>query len=91
MADEDAILTRVALEQALARETPSDRVMMLLIFRVSVPEDWFGLPWPPTYADIGNYIGTRFGVGPLSEAAIRYRRDTLLAKWRACRGQIALF
>lgn len=85
--DEDAILTSIDLERALATEHPADREMILMVFRIEVPSDYVG-PWPPKYEDIGRHIGTKFEGAPLSEAAIRYRRDVMLARWRGIRGSL---
>jgi hypothetical protein len=86
---EDVILTRIAIETELAKLDESSRVMILLIFELEAPTDWpYG--WPPTYRQIGVYIGQRFGEEqkPLSEAAIRYRRDVILAMWQGKRGPL---
>lgn len=87
MTDEDEILTRIAMEAALAKLPAKHRAMMLLIYRVECPEDWTGR-WPPRFEDIGYYIGVKFEKGPLSEAAIRYRREAIEAMWRGCRGPL---
>lgn len=84
---EDAILSRIDLETALAKLHPADRAMMLLIYRVACPDDW-DAGWPPRYLDIGRYIGLRFEGSPLSEAAIRYRRDVVLRMWAGKRGHL---
>jgi hypothetical protein len=85
--NEDQLLRQIDLDRALARLTEEDRVMMLLIYRVERPDDWRGR-WPPRYEDIGRYIGLRFQRKPLSEAAIRYRRDAVKAMWRGTRGPL---
>lgn len=84
---EDEILARIDLEVALAKLHPSDRDMMLLIYRVSRPPDW-DAPWPPRYLDIGAYIGLKYRGSALSEAAIRYRRDVVLRMWAGERGEL---
>lgn len=78
--NEDQMLTRVVVEQILDGLDPHDRDMVVLIFRLERPDDWNGR-WPPRYEDIGRYIGNKHEGAPLSEAAIRYRRDVLLRKW----------
>lgn len=84
---EDEILSRIDLEVALAKLHPSDRDMMLLIYRVARPTDWKA-PWPPRYLDIGEYIGKKYRGAALSEAAIRYRRDVVLRMWAGERGEL---
>jgi hypothetical protein len=73
MQTEDQILSRVDVDLQLARLKPEDAEMLLMIYRVAQPPDYRG-PWPPTFEDIGRYIGVKYGRSPLSEAAIRYRR-----------------
>ena len=85
--DEDALLTQIAIDSALALEHPADREMILMVFRIEVPSDYAG-PWPPKYEDIGRHIGSKYEGAPLSEAAIRYRRDVMLAKWQGLRGRL---
>lgn len=85
---EDQILTEIAIEKALSTLHPADRLMMLLIFRISQPLDWDLKRWPPTYEDVGIYIGLKFEGKPLSEAAIRYRRDAILKMWKGQRGHL---
>lgn len=77
---EDEMLDRVTLWQLLAPLPVYDREMLLLIYHVGRPEAYTGT-WPPTLTDIGLYIGTRYGPRPLSEAAVRYRRDVLMKRW----------
>lgn len=84
---EDEILTLVAVEEALSRLTPEFSEMMRLIYKIGEPEDW-DAPWPPTFEHIGAYIGLKFRGKALSEAAIRYRRDLVLAQWRSERGDL---
>lgn len=85
--DEDTILTRVTIEAELEKLHPAERAMMLLIYKIDQPEDWTG-PWPPKYEAIGRYIGLKFEGRPLSEAAIRYRRDAVLGVWKGTRGKL---
>lgn len=76
---EDQMLNRVAVEMALDHlEKEESRVVLALSFELECPADWGKEPWPPTYAAIGRYVGTKFRGGPLSEAAIRYIRDRSL-------------
>lgn len=91
--NEDQILTKIALEAALAPLHPADREMMLLIYYVWQPEDWEDRPWPPRLEDIGNYIGLKWpkpghAPAPLSEAAIRYRELQIVAAWQGKRGPL---
>lgn len=85
---EDRILNRIDIDRAMAKLPEPDRVMMRLIFRLEIPEDWGKRRWPPKYEDVGDYIGRKFEDGPLSEAAIRYRRDVVLQLWAGKRGQL---
>ena len=84
---EDQILAQVDIEAALSKLPPSYAVMMLLVYKVKQPDDWEA-QWPPRFEDIGWYIGMRFRGHPLSEAAIRYRRDQVEAMWRGERGPL---
>lgn len=84
--NEDHLLDRVAVEQALAGLSESDRMMMKMIFGVEYPADWGGRP--VTFTTIGQYIGLRFEGQELSEAAIRYRRDEILKLLRGERGDM---
>lgn len=84
---EDQLLNIVAVEQLLARLEEPDRLMLRMIYHLDHPDDYEG-PWPATYTDIGVYVGTRYEGQPLSEAAIRYRRDVLLAVLRGERGPL---
>ena len=77
---EDRMLMEIDVERALAALHPADRVMMVLIYQLEQPADWTGR-WPPKFEDIGRYVGLKFEGAPLSEAAIRYRRDVVLGQW----------
>lgn len=85
--DEDQILDRIDLERQLARLHPADRDMMLLIERFDKPDDWTA-EWPPRFSDIGIYIGLKYRGKPLSEAAIRYRRNVVIRFWRGERKKL---
>lgn len=85
---EDQILTQIAVEQALALLSPADAMMMRLIHRLEVPEDWGNRAWPAKYEAIGNFIGIKYEGAPLSEATIRYRRDAIYAMWAGKRGPL---
>ncbi len=78
---EDLILIRVDIARELSKLSTMDCVMIELIYHHRRPEDWTA-SWPPKYADIGIYIGVKFENKPLSEAAIRYRRDKIKEKWQ---------
>lgn len=79
---EDRILDAVSVEALLEKLQPADAEMLILIFRIQAPPDgWLGR-WPPTYEQIGDYIGRKYEGRPLSEAAIRYRRDAVFASVR---------
>jgi hypothetical protein len=78
---------RIDIERSLDMLEPADREMMVLIFRLEIqPEDWGKRPWPAKYDDIGDYIGRKYEGSPLSEAAIRYRRQVVFQFWRGERG-----
>lgn len=79
---EDFIIDHVTLGQVLAPLSLADREMLLLIYHIGAPLSYRGA-WPPNLTEIGVYIGTTHEGKPLSEAAVRYRRDMLLAKWLA--------
>lgn len=79
---ETELLNKIAIEQALALLTPAERDMMVMVAAYSVPEGYTGA-WPPTLTDIGRFIGETYDGAPLSEAAIRLRRDKVSAKMRA--------
>ena len=85
---EDQMLTKIDIEAALAILDPADRDMIVLIYRLERPADWGIRRWPPKYDDIGDYIGRKHELGPLSEAAIRYRRDVVHAQWQGLRGEL---
>lgn len=84
---EDEILTRVTLEAVLATLMPADRVLLSLVYQLDRPADYAGV-WPPTYVDVGAYVGLRFEGRVLSESAIRYRRDVIIALLRRERGPL---
>jgi hypothetical protein len=86
--NEDDILTRVALEAALAPLEPDDRDMLLIAYGIWQPDDWGARPWPARLEDVGDYIGLKYGVAPLSEAAIRYRQKALEERWAGRRGPL---
>lgn len=78
---EDDVLNRVSVDHVLRRLDEADAVMMRMVFRIEYPDDYAG-GVPATFGDIGSYIGLRFEGAPLSEAAIRYRRDVALGVLR---------
>lgn len=82
---EDAMLLRIAIEQALATlDSLEDRTMVTLYYQLEEPAAFPGYtgPWPTTFASVAHYIGTRFGDGPLAESTIRYRMALVLRAWR---------
>jgi hypothetical protein len=87
--DEDQILTQIVVDAKLAELPLAHREMICLIYRLHPqPDDWDLGRWPPTYEDVGTYIGRKFEGKALSEAAIRYRRDAILEMWRGERGEL---
>lgn len=78
------ILTLIELENVLGKLPDADREMLLLLFRVEMPEDW-RWPWPPRVSQIGEYIGYKYEGRPLSEAAVRYRKKVLLESMQGTR------
>lgn len=81
---EDELLDRIAVEQVLAKLSPADRTMMLMIFGIAFPDDWGNRP--TTFTSIGEYIGLKYEGVVLKEATIRYRRDVILKILRGERG-----
>jgi hypothetical protein len=82
---EDVVLNRVAVEQLLAQLGPEHRLVLELVYGIYRPTDWPwpDQRWPPTYASVGWYVGSRFRGKPLSEAAIRYISAAALRKLAA--------
>jgi hypothetical protein len=85
--DEDQILDAVDIARALRRLHPEDALIIRLWFQLEQPEDWTW-PWPPRCEDIGVYVGLRFRGRAMSEAAVRYHRDAVLAMWHGERGPL---
>lgn len=80
--NEDRLLLRIAIEQALAQlPEERDRVMVALYYQLDHPKDYNG-PWPPTFASVAEYVGCRFDGGPLAESTIRYRMRIVLERMR---------
>lgn len=77
---EEFVLNRVSVRQLLDKLEPEQRAVIELTFGLHYPEDWPwpDTQWPPTYAAVGFYVGSRFRGKPLSEAAIRYIRNAAL-------------
>lgn len=84
---EDEVLTRLTVDALLKPLEAADRELLRMVFLVEQPLGYMG-PWPPTFADIGRYIGIKYEGRPLSEAAIRYRRTAVLAQIRSERGPL---
>jgi hypothetical protein len=83
--NEDLLLLRISIDQALASlEAEEDRVMVSLYYQLEEPPAYPGYvgPWPTTLASVAEYVGTRFGSGPLAESTIRYRMRLVLTEWR---------
>lgn len=85
--DEDQILAQIDIDAALSKLSEEFALMMRLVYKQYQPDDWEA-QWPPRFEDIGWYIGMRFRGKPMSEAAIRYRRDAVEAMWRGERGPL---
>jgi hypothetical protein len=79
--NEDQMLDRITLEALLNQLPPADRAMMILVSQIDIDVGYDG-PWPPTYEDIGAWVGRTFEGSPLAESTIRYRRDVVLSFWR---------
>ena len=82
---EDDIITKVALEQELAKLTPMDQDIAILIGQLERPTDWLG-SWPPEFEDMAVYIGMKYYGKPISEATIRYRFKQMKEIWAGNRG-----
>jgi hypothetical protein len=82
---EDGVLNRVTVAQLLATLADEPRMVLELTFGLTYPEKWPwpNSKWPPTYADVGFYVGVKFRGKPLSEAAIRYIRNAALRQLHA--------
>jgi hypothetical protein len=79
---EDELINQITVEQLLQGLSNEHRLVLELVFGLKYPTDW---PWPtsgwpPTYAEVGWYVGQRMRNKPLSEAAIRYIRTAALRK-----------
>lgn len=84
--NEDRVLLEVSMRQLIERlEKEADRAMVLLYYQLEDPVDYVG-PWPPTFASVADYIGRKFGAGPLAESTIRYRMRQILRRWRLSMG-----
>lgn len=84
---EDQLLTRIALDMALARLPEADRVMMLMLWKIEIPRDYDD-SYPVTCESIGRYIGLKYEGEVLKESTIRYRRDVIMALLRGQRGPL---
>lgn len=70
---EDSILNRVEVEQQLQKlKSPLRRMVLTLMYMIECPDDWEG-KWPPTYAEVGRYVGEKFRGKAFSEATMRYQ------------------
>lgn len=79
---EDRILLQVSITQALDRlNDPETRDMVALYYEIIDPDDYVG-PWPPTFVSVGEYVGEKYGDGPVAESTIRYRMRQVLVAWR---------
>jgi hypothetical protein len=79
---EDDLINKIAVSQLLEGLNAEQRVVVELVFGIHYPPDWpwKSTNWPPTYAEVGWYVGQKFRNRPLSEAAIRYIRTAALRK-----------
>lgn len=80
--DEDRVLLSISLRQALARYFDErDQQILMLYFQLEQPDD-FDEGWPPTYASVGRYVGTRLYGEPITEGSVRYRVELALKQLR---------
>jgi hypothetical protein len=80
--NEDQVLLQISMRQLIDKlPAEEDRAMVGLYYQLDNPTDYVG-PWPPTFASVASYIGTKYGQGPLAESTIRYRMRIVLLKWR---------
>lgn len=82
---EDDIINKVALETELAKLSPMDRDIVVLLNQLERPGDWLS-QWPPQFEDIAVYIGIKYYNRPVSEATIRYRFRQIKEIWAGRRG-----
>jgi hypothetical protein len=78
---EEQLINQIAVQQHLAHLDVEPRMVLTLLFGIDCPPDWTE-SWPATCAAVGRYVGRRFRNRPLSEAAVRYIRDTALDRLR---------
>jgi hypothetical protein len=81
---EEALLDRITVARLLSSLTEEPRMVLELVCGMYFPDDWpwEGTSWPPTYAEIGWYVGHKTRGKPLSEATIRYIRTSALKRLR---------
>lgn len=76
----DEVINRVSIFQALEKLDEPSRELVLLIFKYELPDGY--AEWPRNLAEIGRLWGVKWYGVPLSEAAIRYKRDAIAEKWQ---------
>lgn len=78
---DEALLTKVTIDAALADLTPIERDVIRMLFAYDQPADYTG-QWPPTLGQVGVYVGTKYQHGrAMSDGRVAKLRDTILAKW----------
>lgn len=81
MSDE-RILTKIDIQTVLDSLPPADRELILLAYKYELPPGYEGAPWPMSLTQVGQLWGKRWYGQEFSEAAVRYKRDAVLARWR---------
>lgn len=81
MEDDEKIVNRIAIEQALSKLDEPTRELIQLIYKYEMPQD-YGPEWPKNYAEIGRLWGIKWEGVPISEATVRYKRDAIAEQWR---------
>lgn len=78
--EESALLDRIAIDMALDHLSKLDRTLIVFYVAYELPDDYAG-PWPPRYADTGQYVSRYLGK-PLRSTSTRVRTERILAMWR---------
>lgn len=85
--NEDALLSRVAVEALLARLCERDRAMVEILFAIDVPDDW-PTGEPITHATVARYIGLKYEGRVRGESVSRYRLGCILDALREGTGPV---
>jgi hypothetical protein len=83
---DEAMLTTIDIQCELEKLEAPERELVLLAFKYDLPPAYEGCPWPMSLTEVGRFWGMRWHGQAFSEAAIRYKRDAVLARWRTTWG-----